>query len=130
MEITTNDFFNWQKNKRLRVAFAIYYPAEDGLPAELEKFYIDFADISSPVVAVWRQTGLVNVHAISASDYQNSWGEFEKKCMDSRVDTIGWDGEKNRAAERLATATNRNEKRFWTSVLEALNFYQMDSRIY
>lgn len=127
--MTINDLFDWQKKKRLRVAFALYSPEEDDLPAETAKWYVDSADLANPVVAIWRPTGLVTVSKTTLADYQENWDEFLRQCKKARVDTLGWNNEKNHAAGMLACSKDRNQKRFWASVLEALNFYQMDTRV-
>lgn len=130
MEMTVTDFFGWQKSKRLRVAFALYSPAEDDLPPEVGKFYVDFADLEHPIAAYWRPHGLVSVQKTSFTDYQENWGEFVRQCDTARRNTIGWDEEKARCQVALSRAVEKNEKRFWTAVLDTLNFYQIDTRIY
>lgn len=127
--MTTTQFYEWLKNKRLRVAFALYSPEEDDLPPEVSKFYVDFADLEHPVSAYWRPHGLVSVQKTSLEDYQENWDEFVRQCDKARNDPAGWNDEKAKCLIELSRATEKNERRFWTAALETLDFYQLDLRM-
>lgn len=123
------ELFEWCKNKRLRVAFSLYSPARNGLPSELQKWYIDFANIGWPVVSTWRESGLVSADTVSVSEYMDSWMEYTRLCQEVRTNPESWTETRAEVSENLAKATSKDSKRFWTSVLDALTFMQMDTRV-
>ena len=128
--MSVTELFEGLKKKKYRTAFALYSPAEDDLPPEVQKWYLDFTRPEVPIVATWRPTGLVNLEESNLDDYKASWMEYIRQCKEASVDTFGWSMLRKDAVTELENASSKNEKRFWTAFIGVLDFQQVDTRVY
>lgn len=127
MNIT--ELFNGLKKKKYRTGFALYSPENDGMPAEVQKWYLNFTCPSDVIVAVWRESGIVTVEHTSIDDYIDSWSEYVLQCSEARSNSYEWSMKRSLAVKNLSEAKNKNASRFWTSVIGALDFCQVDTRM-
>ena len=130
MSMSVTELFEGLKKKKYRTAFALYSPAEDDLPPEVQKWYLDFTRPEVPIVATWRPTGIVNIEESTLDEYKASWMEYTRQCKTAITDTYGWSLERKQAVNELELSETKDQKRFWTSFISVLDFQQVDTRIY
>ena len=124
--MTNREFFEHCKNKRLRQAFAL---VQDGDSVEIERWYLDFSAPARPVRAVWKEDGELSVSLQDIESYAKAWAEYCRRVEDARANAYQWSLYRKSATEHLSEACSKAQSKFWTSVIESLDFMQIDTRM-
>lgn len=118
-------FFEWQKSKRIKTSFAMYKP---GANPSLHKWFIDTIDISSPILSVWNENGLESVIEKTIPDYENEIDCYISDCLYVRNSPDKLSELISNANRELSICSSYGV-RFWSAVIDTLNFMRFDSRI-